>query len=743
MRRIALLAGGTEGDVAAAWLESLPGIAATRYPSLGRLPLSSIDILWVHGATEAGWETGLLGWLATGGRLLATLDGTRLPYDIGLETAEPCAIPDATQSAGLAGFGPHPLFAGAGHGVPPSDHAPFGTTWCRAGDSPKGGAVAVAWQPDGVDPSRVLAWELRAGDGGALCIGARVALADRGAAELATAQGLLANALSGDAIPHRDRVAVATLWPAIAGAPAAGAPAIARRDAAAPIPRIPDFGGHWAPTGSEPGELLLAPHAEWRHAGRRILLTGTAMAGLRDAWTHPFRIIRDASLTLVDRAVEPAAVRAGPLGVERVLPVGAYTVVERLTTALELPLLVWEIAADGDVFFRAEWVVDFARTAPYRRGASGPIVTTVSEGGRRLWAGTDGAALQAVFAVDGARFERLERAAGEIRVVCAGTGRCRILAVGGEDSADLDRTLELLARRGFAGLQRQRSQHVEHLLRYGLAIETGDSALDAALRNAALAIDAALVEAPGVGRSLADTGDPARGAFTGAAAATIASVAVAVGQRELARDVVRFLRSARDVAGRSIERYATSGLVLEAAHDARAHDTLATRYLAWTGDGAPGPGPAHPPREAERIAQPDDLAERLRSAATRAGMSAASGDPAAAAALLDLAVTSLIGAVSDAPGGLLTLRPALPADWPGLVVRRLRIGRTQLDLELLRRPGRIVARVHRTAGPPITIDLALAGHPTDAVTLDDEPLGAARARFDVTEHHEVVFHAAS
>ena len=729
MRRVALVAAGAEGDAAAAWLDLLPDVAATRCPAIGDVAYAATDVVWVHGPAEARWEADLLGWLAGGGRLLATLGGARLLYDIGLEPVEPEIVPAPSTVAGLAGFGPHPLFAGPGHGLRWAEGFSASDQVRYRGRRPVAArVVAVAWERGGVDASCALAWEQRTGDGGVLCIGAGIALDAGEPAHQRFVRRTLANAITGDAVAHRDRAHPATTWPAVAAHDEAP-----RQEDAAPIPRVPDFAGEWpAATPLDP----LTGEAAWRHAGRRLLLVGSSAGGLREAWAHPFRLMTDASLTFVDRAVLPVQVRAGPNGVERTLPVGAYTVTERLIAALELPLLVWDLAADGDVFFRAEWTVDFRLTAPYPANAGAPLVVNVSEGGRRAWVGASGSR-QAVFAVDGGRIERIMRADGGVRLACTGTGRCRILCAGAEDDADLDRTLGLLARRGVAGLHRQRAQHLDQLRRFGLSFETPDPAVDAALRRAAVQVDAALLESPGTGRSIADTADPTHAAFTASAAVSVAEAALAGGNRELARDVVRFLRASSGPDGLAAERVTTSGLVTSDAGEGVAPGALVARWLAWTGDEhlAPGAAPMDPV---------DDLPPRPGDAGLVGRLAAPvrDDDPRGAAARVMLAASGLWGITPDAPSGLVRIRPAMPAAWATMAIRRLRVGTTQLEIEMRRRSDRFVARVRRVAGPPITVDLALADTPGWIVTLDDEPLGSGRARFEAAAHHEVVFHAA-
>jgi len=197
--------------------------------------------------------------------------------------------------------------------------------------------------------------------------------------------------------------------------------------------------------------------------------------------------------------------------------------------------------------------------------------------------------------------------------------------------------------------------------------------------------------------------------------------------------VVRFLQASADADGRAPGRVSTSGLVVSDDAESVAIAPLEALYAAWTGDDEIGhpASPTPPPVKAIGV----DPAESLRSMIPNDG-------PTGAAALLLHAVSELWGISPDAPAGVVQIRPSFPAGWAAMAIRRLRIGPTQLEIELRRRPGRVVARVGRLSGPPLTVDLSLHGPAGGGVTLDDEPLGSGRARFDADGRHEVVFHEA-
>jgi hypothetical protein len=110
-----------------------------------------------------------------------------------------------------------------------------------------------------------------------------------------------------------------------------------------------------------------------------------------------------------------------------------------------------------------------------------------------------------------------------------------------------------------------------------------------------------------------------------------------------------------------------------------------------------------------------------------------------AAALLD-SVAALWGLEPDAPDAALAVAPVLPTGWDWCALRRLRVGRSTLDLELRRRRNGVVLQVAHLFGPRIVLTAGLRGQAVVSVEVDGEPLPAARARFETGGRHEVRFH---
>jgi hypothetical protein len=103
-------------------------------------------------------------------------------------------------------------------------------------------------------------------------------------------------------------------------------------------------------------------------------------------------------------------------------------------------------------------------------------------------------------------------------------------------------------------------------------------------------------------------------------------------------------------------------------------------------------------------------------------------------------VAALWGLEPDAPAAALSVAPALPSGWNGFALRRLRVGRSLLDLEVRRRPQAVVLRVGHLFGPRLVLTVGLRGVEVESTEVDDVALSAARVRFETHDRHEVRFH---
>ncbi len=862
-----MLLGCTTPDRDAAWecLGTIPDISPEMLDA-GSLAVDPPDVLWLHGPGAP--LDGVREWLERGGRMLATLEAAAVPARLGLERVSPDERIRGTWQEkdavrGLAAFGAHPLFAGMGQGAftwAPAVGETFSWLVYRSTRPNSAAVIAVERHSRELNPERVVAWEYQVGDGGILCIGAFVhpgASSRRFSRHLAA---LLANAIAGDAIPHRDRAVPVATWPEPGR--------YAQRNTAVPVPEISPLEGPWIPSSSD---LVLEGDYDgprpWTLAGRRMLLTGTEETGLVEAWSHPFRLMHQVDLQINGTAPVPQSVRVAPDQVSRTFRAGALSGEERWTTGLERPVLIWEIESSPMAAIRAAWSVDLRRMWPYPDGACGDLRWNLSEDGTRLWIGAAGASLQIVFLVQGGRLlppEGIASAAPRVEVRVAGQGSLRIVAVAGVDSDDLAASVRAVARKQFDGLQRQRAQHAEQVRAYGVAIETPDPDLARAFEWAKVRTDSFVADTPGLGRSLLagyaasrpgeGDGRPGLAWYFGPDACRTALAQLAAGQREPVRDVIRFLSRHQDVTGQVLSQYSTSGLAqFDDAESTPLYLLLVARYAAWTGDldflgkqwdrverawrfcleaecdlsgmdelapvadalgrgemadrlrqrgdgSGPAPGrarlasmagatfstpwgvrtlaaddPRFDPADAYHGAVSPWLTGRASLAEWRAGDYAAALDhllinariyrdrqrgaydqllhglayrgaggcpdsATSAAMVISPVIEGLWGIVPSALDDEVAIAPWLPPDWPRMSLRRLRVGRTVLDLEVRRRPAQLAVRIARSFGPGILVTLSprLDREP-ESVAVDDVVMAGASVRFQVRDRHEAIF----
>jgi hypothetical protein len=783
VRRLALVASAEgsparerELDEVQRWLGALPSHGVRLYRRLADVPLEQSDVVWMRGAADE--DPRLLAWLRTGGRILATHDGALLSTALGLALDPPVATPFPESSPpgfGLAGFGPHPLFAGLRDGAvltPTFDDGPPALICYARREAADGAVVAVGRRGLELDPDTVLAWEYPVGSGGMLCLGFHPSLRTAGdSIHRRDAEVVLANALVGDAIPHRERATPAVLWPP-PGRRATGV------ESAAPLLAAPT--DDW-PASAAPA-LELAPAAGWTHAGRRLLVR--ARGGRREVWAPPFRIMHDAGIRDAITCA-PGHVAADEMAGG--LAIGDHRLLERWMAAADVPAVVWEVGGQAGLEITAEWDVDLRRGWPYPAGSYGDLAFAVAADARSFGV-TSVVGPRARFAVTGGSFA-VDGAtdAPVVRVRCAGVTPLRIVAAAGIDAEELQRAVRVLERDGIGGLAEARGRKAAQLERYGTAFEAPDEMLARGFAWSRQRGDEALVGVPGVGRAVLAACP--RGASEdawcfGTQACAAAAAQLIAGNRDPARELLKFLAQTQHPDGGIPAYHPLGGLasVPESASTLAFLD-LAERVLAWTGEAEPlrrlrgalagaldflarhpADGLLVHRRMLEALEPLVDGAAAGRSIEILQARSAAAGGPttveahavveAAAAALrrapgslpgtgaapaLLEAVASLWGLEPDAPDAALALAPILPAGWSGYALRRLRIGRSLLDLELRRRPGAIVVRTAHLFGPRLVVTVDLRGVGVETTEVDDIALAGGRARFEAHARHEVRF----
>ena len=100
----------------------------------------------------------------------------------------------------------------------------------------------------------------------------------------------------------------------------------------------------------------------------------------------------------------------------------------------------------------------------------------------------------------------------------------------------------------------------------------------------------------------------------------------------------------------------------------------------------------------------------------------------------------LFGARADDPGGRFALAPWVPEGWNSMVLRRLRLHRTLVDIDVRPRAEWATVRLAVSFGPTIPLALSLRNTPPVArVTVDEVALVRDQAVFTLSGEHELVF----
>ncbi|HEU5218518.1 MAG TPA: hypothetical protein VFU23_07655 [Gemmatimonadales bacterium] len=111
-----------------------------------------------------------------------------------------------------------------------------------------------------------------------------------------------------------------------------------------------------------------------------------------------------------------------------------------------------------------------------------------------------------------------------------------------------------------------------------------------------------------------------------------------------------------------------------------------------------------------------------------------------AEAFLREVVAGLFGVRADGEGGRFIVAPWLRSDWRSMAIRRLRLHRSIVDVEVRPRVEWAAIRLRLTFGPSIALALSVrnAG-PVGRVTMDEIPLQGDRPVFTLTDEHEAMF----
>jgi hypothetical protein len=109
-------------------------------------------------------------------------------------------------------------------------------------------------------------------------------------------------------------------------------------------------------------------------------------------------------------------------------------------------------------------------------------------------------------------------------------------------------------------------------------------------------------------------------------------------------------------------------------------------------------------------------------------------------AFLREVVAGLFGVRADGAGGRFILAPWLPDGWRSMALRRLRLHRSLIDVEIRPRAEWTGVRLKLTFGPAIPIALSVRNVGTvGRVTVDEIALQGDRAVFTLSGEHEAMF----
>jgi hypothetical protein len=618
---------GAEGEAALAWLGSVDDVQARRYePAHVEGAFNETDVVWVHGESRPDVLPieAAHGFVAQGGGLLLTLQAASLVGPLGLESVPPNDCRDTVWShqrdewwseelrrlpayphvRGIATYGPHVLVEGLHNGTycwTPSEGEPFAWACYSGGAWPADGRVVAVERAYRIqNPERVVAWEYAVGRGLVLCLGAFTSFAAPDRQLRPQLERLVLNALRAVASPASGP---RTWWPSPG--------TIASASEALPLPEPLEFDGA-LPLPTDDALMIagpVQPDQPFDLAGRRAMLVGGELRGIRELWVHPHRAVASWIVRADGDVALGTMVEVTPDVVSRTVQTADRRLLETALVALEHPVALVEYrpgrkrresVGRGPVDFEIELVTDLRRMWPFAAGCGGNLVYRGRSDGRVVVVASESDdGVMAVFLSRAATVE-LEPAAGGPPAV-----RCRIrttlgsplfvAVVGGVNQAELQRTLRGIRRLGVAGLVRQRGQRAAVIADARLAVRTDDGSFDRAVEWAKRRLDAFLGDVPAVGRSLLagygasqpgwGDGRPGEAWFVGRDACWTSLALLAEGEYSLVRQVIRFLGDRQDVTGKVLHEATTSGQFhFDAADASPLYLLLVGRYLAWSGD---------------------------------------------------------------------------------------------------------------------------------------------------------------
>ncbi len=606
-----------ESRAAWSWLREQPDLEA-RDVAVSDLPsgIPNPSTIWLHWTEPPDLEEAQLkaidAHVQDGGGLLVTLAAVLLPAQLGWEPVPPNEITvsawgheqetDATSDfsqtrpmRGLQSFRGHPLFDGLGSGTytwaPVAGerfvrYAYAGERWPEAAR-----VVAVEKAFISMNAGRRLTWEYGIGGGRAVCIGGYVYFAAREGTYREHLEHLVGNAIRRTMSRGHSVQNAGGVW-------TARQPGMVSDDSV----RLPP---PMKATRFPSADLSLerpATDNEYTLAGSRTLLVGHERSGHKEIWFHPNRAVCRWTLSSVDTcsATERVAgtgldICVRPGTVDRTVDLSGHSVRERTVVAQDQPAVIVELTSeDTDTRVVLTLESDMRLMWPYPADSVGRL-SCVHDGGS-VGVSTDtgewlGVRIEpppvSLSLVD---ISDKERSRIRLNAELDLAGSTQIVVCGdGAGGAFMD-TVSVSRK----ALSYNTVTHVRTLPGAGV----GDSDLSEALAWALYRLGSYRVAVPGLGACLVagyggstagefGDGRPGYAWFFGRDACWTGLACLAVGEWELAREVMEFLGRHQDITGKILHECTTSGVIhYDAADSTPLYLLLAARYHAVTGDSA-------------------------------------------------------------------------------------------------------------------------------------------------------------
>lgn len=337
-------------------------------------------------------------------------------------------------------------------------------------------------------------------------------------------------------------------------------------------------------------------------AGRRALVVGDEAEGTTEAWIHPIRAL----IALRVDDARPVEARVTPIGIERRLELQGGSVVERAFVPRANAAAIFEWVADSPVELRITWEVDLRTGWPSGAPVLGPIRWNADGRVLRVRAGAPageeaGADVAYILDRDPGEWTVTESTAGGLPRLRIGitaalaAGESTRLAVTAATEGGDDLATTLAALRDLPGLVRARAAALAARRGAGLEMDAPDPLVAPAVEWARYRLDTFLVDAPGIGRvpvqgygptgHVVSDASPGPLCYAAREAVHAAFGAMALGQFDIARDVLAFLGDRQAESGAIPAACPEGGREPRADLDAIfSYLLLAARYLAWTAD---------------------------------------------------------------------------------------------------------------------------------------------------------------